>query len=732
LVKVYAALLAVFAAFAVWSVTKPQTDIRKLQVTGGKTMIAFYPGVLEANKLKVVWSPSAEGDKTRSEPSYGFQINFSNLAFTLEGGRFSRFDGGSISHKGGFRLVSGRNSVNADQFIISPGSTAPDALQLVIDTSKEAFAAFDFAHAGAAYLIKDEQLMAGNLDLVLTPRCAQELGRPELAGVNLGYLKLLGSSDPIDGGGDVIPPDSGPHGDPRVGLDLSLYDVTSLSWIGRTGTYPNGNNALTLQTTSCNPGTVNVNWNPPMAPTHPGIIMAIYRVLNGKFEEIGWSWVKHGFLATNLNSCGTCHDPSGYFLGLNCSDTYFGGNNSDQYYLGARDEWNPLTGAWTCAGSYFSNYVNDCVRRNTGSGLSVTDHRLQALDADLGNSGATYYYEARYINAGDVNTYNNIASRRCSMTWNGSQWSFTTLDSTQVPGPTINRYGELRSTAQPQDEGDIIVAVQTTSLGGGMYHYDYAVYNHTSDRQVRQFTIPMPANMTVQNMAFRDTDQDSTNQWTGSYSGNAITWSTGAFGNPSANPLKYGMVYNFRFDTNVQPVNGSGSLGLFKPGSGPNTLTFSSKKPVLLQPVASYLVVNGNSTGGNQQSLDASDDNRLDITGNAGASAGVEVTLTAPSATPASFIVGVEGRAGPTPVPAGQFQQIKLWNWTTNAWEIVDNRATTGSDSIALVTISSNASRFVNASDNQVRAQVLQYAINSRSIPVSTHPSFDQVGIQFN
>ena len=53
-------------------------------------------------------------------------------------------------------------------------------------------------------------------------------------------------------------------------------------------------------------------------------------------------------------------------------------------------------------------------------------------------------------------------------------------------------------------------------------------------------------------------------------SGGDVTWSTQTFAqNQSANALRWGTLYNFRFDANVPPLAGGGNvtLGLFKPGT---------------------------------------------------------------------------------------------------------------------------------------------------------------------
>lgn len=729
LAKLYAAACAFVVLVFAWTVLDRGDPERRLQVTGGFSTVSFYPAILEGKKLRAVWNPTGGVDRTRAETSYGFSFDFSNLAFTVDRGRISRFDGGAISHRGGFKLVSGSKSVGAEGFVVRPNRAGADGLELVVG-GKEPYTAFDLTHASAIYDPQTKRLVAGNLDVTITERCAQALGRPELAGTVIGYLKVLGDAVPIDGGGEVDFP-SPPTGDvgAAAGIDVSISDMGGFSYVARTGTYPDGISAFTMYTTSCNVGSEKIPWNPPMSTTHPGILMSIYRVLNGRFEQVAWSWVKHGFYATNATSCGggSCGDPGGYYLGLRCTDTYGGGNNADQYYLGGRDEWNAQTGVWTCQGSWFSNYQNDCIRRNSGSGLGPVAHRLAGPDADLGNAGAQYYYEAYYINANDIDPYNQICSRAATIRWTGTTWSTSTTGS-MVAGPTINRWGEQRSTAQPQTDGDVIVGVQTTNLGNGMWRYEFAVFNFTLDRAIREFKVPLPGGATLENVGFRDTDQDATNQWQTSVANDAITWSTGVFGSSTANPLKYLFVYNFRFDANVPPVAGNVTLGMFKPGNG-DTLTAATKTPALLSPVDDFQVVNGTLLGGNLQSLSRSDDDKVSIRGNAaGQSSGVLVTATATQTTLQSLVIGVES-SDAVPTAAGISQTIELWNWTTGAWESVDFRPVSPFDRAAFVTISSDPSRFVNSTNRQVQARILHSSTNLALLP---RPAFDVVGFQYN
>src|SRR5690606_25989813 len=137
--------------------------------------------------------------------------------------------------------------------------------------------------------------------------------------------------------------------------------VYSLSDIGNytTGGPVNGMRAYSVGTTSCNIGDEPLNWCDNTGGRgnlegnqHPVIAQNIYRLKDGRFEQIGMSWLKHGFLSTNsfANDCRgasnqTCQSPplGGNQLGVGCTDPYGSGLNGSRP-LGMRSEVDPTTG----------------------------------------------------------------------------------------------------------------------------------------------------------------------------------------------------------------------------------------------------------------------------------------------------------------------------------------------------------------------------------------------------
>ena len=89
-----------------------------------------------------------------------------------------------------------------------------------------------------------------------------------------------------------------------TGPDVIVGDITGPSNYSAVGSLE----ALSLGTYSCNMGTANVLWQ-ANNNRHPVIGGELYRykVVNGagRFEQIGRSWLKHGFFALSNNLCCT-------------------------------------------------------------------------------------------------------------------------------------------------------------------------------------------------------------------------------------------------------------------------------------------------------------------------------------------------------------------------------------------------------------------------------------------
>ena len=94
--------------------------------------------------------------------------------------------------------------------------------------------------------------------------------------------------------------------------------------------------------------------------------------------------------------------------------------------------------------------------------------------------------------------------------------------------------------------------------------------------------MPVPASVTLTNIGFHDVDYHSGEpydgtDWPVTFPAGEIKWATEAQ-NALANALRWGTLYNFRFDADSGPVAASLGLDLFKSGS-PSSMTISARGP---------------------------------------------------------------------------------------------------------------------------------------------------------
>jgi hypothetical protein len=425
-------------------------------------------------------------------------------------------------------------------------------------------------------------------DLIVTEEWSRALGQPDLAGQYVGAFDLVMRATPV--AGEAIAPEfpredrAAPGGAPY--LDVTLGELYGLSSFGHEGAFPNGQAGLAASTTSCNSGQIRVPWNAPMAETHPTICAGLFRLNSaGVLEMLGHSWMKHGFLALSNDQCNLgCEGCGGSQLCIGCSDTYSAGLNATRFYLGPREEVNPFTGEWEACGSFFDEPVipdPDCARNYDGNETSSIAHRLVVSDEDLANPGALYYYEGQYVVADDQDPFNSIGWRRCTMTWSGSNWAFQTVGGGLTPtyGPLIFTWGDAQHKNEvADDDGQMILATRVTESSPGQWHYEYALYNWTSWRGMRSISIPI-AGAGVSSIGFRDIDKTSGNDWAIANDGLTLSWSTDEWAtDPDANAIRFGELFNFRFDAATPPTTGSIAIGIFKPGIG-TTLLLNAAVP---------------------------------------------------------------------------------------------------------------------------------------------------------
>lgn len=577
----------------------PAEAARTWHVDRGDVTVAFDDGLLASLGLSVVGErTTASLDETSRRLSgvpHAFRVETPDLAFRSEQGVFRGVLGDTrvtLPFRGGlgFSARDPQTGTNHPPVFLYDASVVVDFANperpLELRTADGTPAPLDVLHTGLVFREDVGELGYYFADLKISEAGARQLGRPDLAGTWIGGMEVRMHASSTDLEPVTAPAPEVSSEEAAAPLDLLLNWLWDIGVAARSGTYPNGLNGLSAATNSCNAGGVNIPWNGPMGETHPFIGIALLRLKDGVLEMVGKNWVKHGFFALSNNECGFgCSGSNGSFMGIGCSDTYSFSNNSSQFYLGPRDEVDPYLGTWEACGSLFDDGFGapdaDCARDYSGISSSDPHHRVEVYDEDLGNPGATYFYEGIYYVADDSAPENNVGWRQCSMTWTGSNWNFSTVGGglADTQGTVIQTWGDESHVKDvASDDGPVILAVDVTDLGGGNWHYEYAMYNWRSQRKVYSFTVPV-GGATITNVGFHDIDKDAGNDWTATVAGGFVTWATDDFAtDPDANAIEYQSMYNFRFDANVGPTADLVQGGIFRPGVG-TTFFVNSQVP---------------------------------------------------------------------------------------------------------------------------------------------------------
>jgi hypothetical protein len=380
---------------------------------------------------------------------------------------------------------------------------------------------------------------------------------------------------------------------PRLvpGPDVIVGELWTLDQFGSAGTQV----GLAVGTVSCNNGDQPIDWFELPNMDHPVVPQNLYRMSGGadnteRFEQIGQSWVKHTSGALEDADCGTCNTNgcnAGLQLCPGCSDPYSSPLNANQTQLGSRAWVNPFTGAFPYNASDHTFHVHDDV-----------SHRIRVEINDLNttlNQGATYFAEAAYISPheytwcqahpGECNMYNNVSYHQYGVSGGPTNFTFPPVGSTvRMQAAFMAWTGATVSQLEPDpgNDGLWFMGYKVTSPSAGVWHYEYALYNMNLDRAIQSFSVPLGAGVNLSNIGFHAPPQEpgwpndgtfnsqgySSTPWNVTQTGDSITWNTETFAqNQNANAIRFGTLYNFRFDADQPPHTKSATLGFFKIGS---------------------------------------------------------------------------------------------------------------------------------------------------------------------
>lgn len=547
-----------FAASDGLSKEQPQSSTTIFRATGGTIELRFDVPLLDGLGWKIV----TKATEAQSDLEGGVVLPIdesSTIEIAMSDGVFDRITGGSVKTFGALLI---EDVDNASRFVLGNFGVGVDksgrwSVSSAIGGASEHIVfdipsvVIDFTGHAARLKIIGE--------LTIAEQWANRLGRPEIAGIELGSVRILAnvaSAVEIDGSpGSEEPPSPGSRG-PSRGPDVIVGDLPD------TGNYgsANGIAAFSVGTTSCNIGDADLNW---IAETneHPVIAQNMYKLKGGRLTCIGQSWLKHGFFALSGSLCsgaGGCDgDPSGDHLGPGCSDPYTAGLNGSQGNLGPRSEVNSFSGGYPFPFS-------------APSPPPTIGRRLQVHHEDLEpslNVGALYFVEGHYIAADDAawrNSSNNASYRRINVSGSGSNFTISLTGTTQREQPAIQAWADNDPAVsvdrwEVPSEGLYWLATKVTDLGNGWFRYDYAVQNLNSDRAGSAFSVPVFPGTPLRNIGFHDVDSHSgepyeLTDWEVVQGIEFLTWQTeSCTTNTDTNALRWGTMYNFWFEARKPP-----------------------------------------------------------------------------------------------------------------------------------------------------------------------------------
>jgi hypothetical protein len=420
---------------------------------------------------------------------------------------------------------------------------------------------------------------AGALSVgLLLSSMAQAAGnRTDTSHTALGSIARSGDEGGVAGGTpngpDVITAFIGNPG----GGDIAEYGTVSENGIMYAG--------FSAATISCNLGEADAIWLSGASNQHPVIAQNLYRLKDGRFEQIGQSWLKHGFCAADSCSpnCGSPCEPNGScdWLGTHATDTYVATRNGQQTNCGPRYQVNAWTGSFPYPPANMGTTGNAAFKR-----LKV---RVDDLNPTL-NPGALNIIEAQYVCTDEqaINRYNNVSYRSVSVTGTTNPALATTgLTTTQKPAISAWRTNDSSVTLENIDvpsDGRMILGYKATDLGGGLWEYEYALYNMNSHRSAQSFDLPIADSIDLTNVGFHDVEYHTLDPYTGADW--AVTRGAGIQSwacqteavNVNANAVRWGTLYNFRFTADAPPKCAVATINLFRAGS-PASMTVNTVGP---------------------------------------------------------------------------------------------------------------------------------------------------------
>jgi len=596
------ALFVIFLVVISWQATAlASTDAQLVSASGGQLDITFYRGNLRDAGLSVDGARPLNFQHDLASITIGQQ---SSLNFHTSQGFFTNLESGQLQLDSGLVIGAEGLILASEQLWLEP-RIAPNATLQLSDAQGRDWFYMDYGH----YDLDEQWLYARYMDVRIGRDLAARLGDPSLFGFMVGsallkthlVLPLEGDSAIINGISPSCPvPDPNWPTLPGFDADIAMLRLDSVNQVAREG----GRVAIAPSAYFENIGTADVPWfaqfadtrdvDPCCADQGEGVcapygndqggmlVYHLYRFVDARLEQLGQSQVKHAFNSINADtgegsvSCRAQNRP-GRVVPSGCEDLYQVSSNSDQAFLGPREEIIAHSGIWLRDGSIWdlsgpSGDPDGNCDFLPGTLLyggqvpcqapvaDAMERRLSVPESELSTPGARYFIEAWYLVRDDVNIFNSIGHKEITPAFNGG-WTFAAAASFRQ-GAVVNDYVELQNAAAgsltdivDSGEGSVQLSSTVTKIAVDRWQYDFALMNFDFDRALDRFEIPIASAVNVSEAVFFDGDTDSANEWVATIQPGLLSFQAAA-----TDKLKWGSLVSFRFIADQPPNPGVATI----------------------------------------------------------------------------------------------------------------------------------------------------------------------------
>jgi len=500
-------------------------------------------------------------------------------------GNFEAFNGGRLDIRSDLILRRGDRVADFRDIRLIPSEENKSAQLQILDARGNHLATITHIHA-LAHPERGE-LTLHNADIKASDWLASHLGLAELAGMPLGQMWLDLSLD-VPSGADLsrTSPDRGtlsctdrpfwpqdnanrPGGRPEYLVDVRMETLSTVAYQGR----QTGTDLIKVapSATLKSVGFGDAIWVPkfsqlglyPFQPRdqHPFLVWNMYRISDGRIEQLGASGVKHAFFTININCDINCG--SGNVLWPGCEDVYSSGTNDSNSNQGPREDIEAADGLFYSVGSFFDPNSTGSQQVNAGS----FQNRLMINEPDLQVPGADYFLDAWYVVMHDIDIWNSMGYHSISPSTFSSGWTFGPLGpfvrdtplTEWVPFPAVNADeahvsvtidGPTPDAVYPanQPSGHFRVLARVEDLGGGEYRYRYAVMNFDFDHGFDAFEIPLPPGAVVSDTFVGGPYDVMTTPWSVDVGPESVRFEA-----PNGQKLPWFTLYNFEITVDQAP-----------------------------------------------------------------------------------------------------------------------------------------------------------------------------------